>query len=178
MNLPVPAPGRPVPLSVLARVVNTPPPIHYGLLLDGQPGLGLIVFKQPGASTVPVDEAVAQTLAALQNQLPGGARWMPIYRQAHLVSLIGRDLTRNLLIGGALAILVLVWLLGRHHGVWVLALSIPSALLFAVGGLYALGQSLNLLTLGALTVAVGLLADDGIIVLDVGAGVKVVGNGR
>ena len=166
MDIPVPTPGGPLPLAALAHVVKSPPPIHYGLQLDGRPGLGLIVFKQPGASTVPVDAAITNTLAGLQNQLPGGARWVPIYRQAHLVALIGRDLSRNLLIGGALAILVLVWLLGRRQGVGVLALSIPTALLLAIGGLYALGQSLNLLTLGALTVAVGLLADDGIIVVE------------
>ncbi len=166
LAIPVPAPGGPVPLGALARVVNTPPPVHYGLELDGQPGLGLIVFKQADASTIPVDSAVAQTLQQLRNQLPAGVRWIAIYRQAHLVSLIGHDLTRNLAVGGLLAILALIWILGRHHGVGVLALSIPMALLFAIGGLYALGQSLNLITLGALTLAVGLLVDDGIIVLE------------
>ena len=166
LDIPVPAPGGAVPLRALARVLRQPPPLHYGLQLDGQPGLGLIVFKQPGASTIAVDRAVAQTLARLQRQLPAGTRWLPIYRQAHLVSLIGGDLSRNLLIGAALAIAVLLWLLGRRHGVGILALSIPTALLLAIAGLYALGQTLNLLTLGALTVAVGLLADDAIIVLE------------
>ncbi|TAM25116.1 MAG: efflux RND transporter permease subunit [Rhodanobacter sp.] len=166
LAIPVPAPGGPVPVSALARVVNTPPDVHYGLQVDGQPGLALIVFKQPDASTIPVDAAVARTLASLQDQLPRGVQWVPVYRQSHLVSVIGVDLTRNLLIGGALAILVLVWLLGRHHGVGVLALSIPTVVLLTIGGLYALGQSLNLLTLGALTLAVGLLVDDGIIVLE------------
>ncbi|NNM60809.1 MAG: efflux RND transporter permease subunit [Steroidobacteraceae bacterium] len=166
LAIPVPTPGGPVPLGALARVVRTPPPVHYGLALDGKPGLGLIVFKQPDASTVPVDAEVARTLRQLQNQLPAGVRWVAIYRQAHLVSLIGTDLTRNLAVGGLLAILALVWLLGRHQGVGVLAVTIPTALLLAIGGLYALGQSLNLITLGALTLAVGLLMDDGIIVLE------------
>ncbi|HEX7325964.1 MAG TPA: efflux RND transporter permease subunit, partial [Rhodanobacteraceae bacterium] len=93
-------------------------------------------------------------------------RLVTVYRQAHLVSLIGRDLTRDMVIGGVLAILLLVWLLGRQHGVWVLALSIPMSVLFAIGGLYASGHTLNLLTLGALSLAVGLLVDDGIIVLE------------
>lgn len=166
LDIPVPAPGGALPLRALARVVRAPLPVHYGLQLDGQPGLGLIVFKQPGASTIAVDRAVTQTLAQLKEQLPAGAQWLPIYRQAHLVSLIGSDLSRNLLIGAALAIAVLLWLLGRRHGVGILALSIPTALLLAIAGLYALGQTLNLLTLGALTVAVGLLADDAIIVLE------------
>ncbi len=166
LAMPVPTPTGPVPLSALARVVNTPPPIHYGLQLDGHPGLGLIVFKQPGASTIPVNDAVTQAMNRLQDQLPHGVAWVPVYRQAHLVSLIGSDLSRNLLIGGALAILVLMWLLGRHRGMSVLALSIPTAMLLAIGGLYAMGQTLNLMTLGALTLAVGLLVDDGIIVLE------------
>ncbi|MGH8156465.1 MAG: efflux RND transporter permease subunit, partial [Rhodanobacteraceae bacterium] len=166
LAIPVPTPAGPVPIAALARVVNAPPAVHYGVLLDGRPGLGLVVFKQPGASTLPVDAAVAHTLKALQDQLPRGARWVAIYRQGHLVSLIEGDLARDMLIGGVLAILVLIWLLGRHHGVGVLALSIPTAMVLAIGGLYAFGQSLNLLTLGALTVAVGLLVDDGIIVLE------------
>lgn len=166
LAIPVPTPAGPVPLSALARVVNTPPQVHYAVQIDGRPGLGLIVFKQPNASTLPVDAAVAKTLHELRAQLPQGCAWVTVYRQAHLVSLIGRDLTRNMLIGGVLAILVLVWLLGRHHGVWVLALSIPTSILFAIAGLYALGHTLNLLTLGALTLAVGLLVDDGIIVLE------------
>lgn len=155
-----------VPLGALARVARAATPIHSAVALDGHPSLGLIVFKQPGASTLPVDHAVAATLQRLQAELPHGVRWVPIYRQSHLVGLIGSDLGRNLLAGGLLAIAVLLWLLGVHRGVWVLALSIPLSLLLGIAGLYAFGQSLNLLTLGALTVAVGLLADDGIIVLE------------
>ncbi|AOU97205.1 acriflavine resistance protein B [Acidihalobacter yilgarnensis] len=164
--IPVPTANGEVPLGSLARVVRAATPIHSAVELDGHPSLGLIVFKQAGASTIPVDHAVAATLARLQNQLPHGVRWVPIYRQSHLVGLIGSDLGRNLLVGGLLAIAVLLWLLGIHRGVWVLALSIPLSLLLGIAGLYAFGQSLNLLTLGALTVAVGLLADDGIIVLE------------
>lgn len=166
LAIPVPARGGAVPLRALAKVVHRPPDVHYGVQIDGQPGLALVVFKQPDASTTPVDAAVSGTLAVLQHQLPHGVEWVPIYRQSHLVSVIGVDLTRNLVIGGALAIFILVWLLGRHRGVGVLALSIPTVVLLTIGGLYALGQSLNLLTLGALTLAVGLLVDDGIIVLE------------
>lgn len=166
LKIPVSTPTGTVPVAALARVANAPPDVHYSVQLDGHPSLGVVVFKQPGASTVPVDAAVTRTLESLQDQLPKGVRWMTIYRQAHLVGLIGSDLSRDMLIGGVLAILVLVWLLGRHRGVGVLALSIPTVIVLAIGGLYAFGQSLNLLTLGALTMAVGLLVDDGIIVLE------------
>jgi heavy metal efflux system protein len=165
-QVPVPAADSPVPLRALARVIRGPQPIHYALDLDGAPSVALIVFKQPGASTVPVAQAVGKTLDALQDELPAGVRWQRVYDQGYLVALLRSDLGRNLLVGGVLAVAVLFWILGAQSGVWVLAFSIPLALLLAIAGLYALGHTLNLLTLGALTVAVGLLADDGIIVLE------------
>ena len=98
--------------------------------------------------------------------LPAGVHWVHTYDQGHVVHLVGADLGRNLLIGAVLAVAVLVWVLGAGRGIWVLALSIPLSLALAVAGLYTAGQDLNLMTLGALTVAVGLLADDAIIVLE------------
>ncbi len=165
-NIPLPIKSGVIPLRAVARVIHEPEPTHYTVDLDGHSSIAMVVFKQPGASTTPVTQAVENTLHALSGQLPSGARWVQIYNQGHLVHLIGSDLSRNLLVGGILAIAVLFWLLGTHRGVWVLALSIPMALSMGIAGLYAFGQSLNLLTLGALSVAVGLLADDGIIVLE------------
>ncbi len=162
----IPAPGGNIPLGDLARIVRRPMPIHYAVALDGQPTIALLVFKQANASTVPVTRAVARTLHRLADQLPTGAKWTRVYSQGHLVGLIGRDLGRNLIVGGLLAIAVLFLIMGASRGIFVLALSIPMALLMGIAGLYATGQTLNLLTLGALSVAVGLLADDGIIVLE------------
>jgi cobalt-zinc-cadmium resistance protein CzcA len=165
-GVPVRAAAGSIPLGDLARVRHAAVPIYSAALLDGRPTVALVVIKQPGASTLPVTAAVARTLRQLQGELPGGATWQRIYSQGHIVRLIRDDLGRNLLVGGVLAIVVLFWVLGMRRGVWVLALSIPLALLAGVAGLYAAGQTLNLLTLGALSVAVGLLADDGIIVLE------------
>jgi multidrug efflux pump subunit AcrB len=162
----VPGPNGPIPLQSLARVVRASVPTRNAIMLDGRPGVALIVLKQPGASTVPVTRAVQATLVATQDLLPAGVRWLRAYSQGHLVHIVGADLGRNLAIGAALAIAVLFWVLGAGRGMWVLALSIPLSLLLAIAGLYAGGQSLNLMTLGALTLAVGLLADDGIIVLE------------
>lgn len=164
----IPVPGRdgPIALHNLARVVRAPVPTQNAVRLDGQPSIAITVLKQPSASTLPVTRAVQATLNKMQGQLPEGVHWVRTYSQGYLVHLIGMDLGRNLLIGAGLAIAVLLWILGAGRGIWVLAVSIPLSLLLGIGGLYALGQSLNLLTLGALSVAVGLLADDAIIVLE------------
>jgi cobalt-zinc-cadmium resistance protein CzcA len=156
----------PMPLGDLARIVRAPVPTLNKAMLDGAPGVALLVFKQPNASTVPVDRSVQKALNASLSQLPHGVRWINIYSQGHLVHSVGADLGRNLLLGGILAIAVLLWVLGAGRGIWILALSIPLSLLLGIAGLYATGHSLNLMTLGALTIAVGLLCDDGIIVLE------------
>lgn len=165
-QIPIAGPNGPIPLSELTHIVRAPVPTLNAVLLDHRPAIALVVFKQPIASTVPITKSVQATLESSMNQLPAGVKWVSIYDQGHLVHSVGADLGRNLLIGGVLAVAVLLWVLGAGQGIWILAFSIPLSLLLGIAGLYATGQSLNLMTLGALTVAVGLLSDDGIIVLE------------
>ncbi len=165
-QIPVAGKHGPIPLSALAHISRGPVPVHSATLLDGMPTIALTVFKQPGASTVPVTRAIAQTLTETLPQLPHGIRWVRIYDQGHLVGIVGSDLGRNLLVGGVLATAVLFWILGASRGVWNLAVSIPLSLILGIAWLYAAGQSLDLMTLGALSVAIGILADDAIIVLE------------
>ena len=164
--LSVATPEGPVPLRALARVVRSAVPTHNAVALDGRPSVALTVIKQPGASTLAVTRAVQATLDQTLSQLPGGVHWVRTYDQGHLVGIVGADLGRNLLIGAVLAVLVLFWVLGAGRGIVVLALSIPLSLALGIAALHTLGQTLNLMTFGALTVAVGLLADDAIIVLE------------
>lgn len=165
-DIPIASAHGAIPLRQLARIVRAPVPALNAALLDGQPSVALMVLKQPGASTLPVTQSVQRTLAATARELPAGVHWVRIYNQGHLVQLVGTDLLRDLALGGALAIGILLWVLGSGRGIWILALSIPLSVLAAIAWLYAAGQSLNLLTLGALTIAVGLLSDDAIIVLE------------
>ncbi len=162
----VPGPDGPIPLRALARVVRAAVPTRNAVALDGRPSVALTVIKQPGAATIDVTRAVRATINKTLDQLPHGVRWVRIYDQGHIVHLVATDLGRNLFIGMALAIAVLFWVLGAGRGIWVLAFSIPLTLALTTAALYATGQDLNLMTLGALTVAVGLLADDAIIVLE------------
>ena len=163
---PVAGPDGPVALGSLAQIIHATLPTRQRELLDGQPSIALTIFKQQGASTLPVTRAIARKLAALSGELPPGVRFIRIYDQGHLVHAVGADLQRNLFIGGVLAIAVMLFVLGARSGAWLLALSIPVSLLLGIAGLYAAGQSLNLMTLGAITVALGLVADDAIIVLE------------
>jgi cobalt-zinc-cadmium resistance protein CzcA len=163
-QVPVTGPHGPIPLGALARIVHGTEPVQQRELLDGEPAIALTIFKQQGASTLPVTRALASATHAVP--LPAGVSIVPIYNQGHLVGATSDDLRRNLLIGGALAIAGLLAVLGVGSGAWLLALSLPASLLLGIAGLYATGQSLNLLTFGAIIVALGLVADDAIIVLE------------
>jgi cobalt-zinc-cadmium resistance protein CzcA len=164
--IPVQGAQGPIPLGDLARVVRKAIPTHNAVELDGRRSVALTIIKQPGAATTAVTHEVQATLRKSAGELPPGVRWVRIYNQGRIVHMIGVDLGRNLLIGMALAVAVLFWVLGAGRGIWVLAFSIPLSLALAIATLYFTGQNLNLMTLGALTVAVGLLADDAIIVLE------------
>lgn len=165
-DLAVATPKGPVPLRALARVVRSVVPTHNAVALDGHPSVALTVTKQPGASTLAVTKAVQEVLGQTLAQLPPGVRWVQTYDQGHLVGIVGADLGRNLAIGALLAVAILFWVLGAGRGIFALALSIPLSLALGIAALHTLGQDLNLMTFGALTVAVGLLADDAIIVLE------------
>jgi len=155
-----------VPLSVIAQIKHLPIPTHNAALLDRESSVIITVFKQPEASTLPVTKAVAKVLKEHTQELPKGTKWIKIYSQGHLVKLIGSDLGRNLIVGGLLAIAVLFLILGAGRQVLILSITIPLSLLLAVAGLYWSGHTLNLLTFGALTIAIGLLVDDSIIVFE------------
>ncbi len=165
-RIPVAARAGPIPLRALAHVVRAAEPTHSAVSLDGRPSVALSVIKQPGASTVAVTRAIRAVLEETRTQLPPGVRWVQTYDQGRLVARVGADLGRNLLLGAALAVLVLFWALGAGRGIVILACSIPLSLALAVAALRALGQDLNLMTFGALSVAVGLLADDAILVFE------------
>ena len=163
-QIPVMGPHGPIALGALARILHSTVPVRQRELLDGEPAIALTIFKQQGASTLPVTQALAEAVKAVP--LPSGVTVLRIYSQGHLVGAVSADLRCNLVIGGVLAIAGLLAVLGVSSGAWLLALSIPASLLLGIAGLYATGQSLNLLTFGAIIVALGLVADDAIIVLE------------
>ncbi len=165
-QLSVPTNAGTVPLEALAHIERAGIPEHHAVELDGHSTVALRVVKQAGVSTTEVDAAIQRVLHETLSALPQGVHWIPLYRQGHLVQQIETDLGRNLLLGAFFAILVLYAVLGSGRQVMVLAFSIPLSLLLGIAGLHALGQDLNIMTLGALTVAVGLLADDAIIILE------------
>jgi cobalt-zinc-cadmium resistance protein CzcA len=124
------------------------------------------VVKQFGADTVKVAEGVRRALPELQKSMPKGVSLLVAYDQAELVSSALSGVGRAVLIGGVFVVLVLLFLLGNLRAALLVTLTIPLSIAIAGLLLDRMDIGLNTMTLGGLAIAVGLLVDASIIVVE------------
>jgi CzcA family heavy metal efflux pump len=162
-----PLPGRdgvPVPLSAVADVDEGPAVPVGDALINGEPGILLLVFKQPGVNVPAVTRAVEDALRSVVRVLPPGVRIEEaMFRQASFIEHAVGNLRLALLAGAVLVLIVLVLFLGNLRTALVSVVAIPLSLLAAVAILRAAGATLNTMVLGGLAIAVGEVVDDAII---------------
>jgi CzcA family heavy metal efflux pump len=143
------------------------PPIGASLI-DGRPGIQIIVSAQYGANTVKVAAGVDRVIAELNRELaPDGITIRgDVFRPARFIQTALGNLGEALIIGGLLVTGVVFLFLWNLRMVLIALTAIPLSLLAAAVTMNALGYSLNTMTLGGLAIAVGLLVDDAVIVLE------------
>ncbi len=156
----------PVLLSDIATVSRTTQLTTILATGNGKPAVILNVIKQPEANTVQVADEVHQALADLQRTLPRGVETSLFYDQSQIVQESEASVIESIAIGGALALIVLMLFLGNLRAAAIVLLLLPLSLLITFSLMKALGQTLNIMTLGALAVALGLVIDDGIVVVE------------
>ena len=158
--------GGPIPLSAVADVFEG---AEDRLLRVSGPGgetVLLSVARLPGASTPEVVRQVQATAAELSRSLPPGVALAPVYDQALLVNESIASVRDAILIGVALCVVVIALFLRDLRGGLAAALSVPLTLGATFLPLGPLGQTLNLMSLGGLAVAIGLVIDDAIVVVE------------
>jgi len=156
--------GHVVRVADVGHIYDGTVPERYRVSVDRLPAVVFTVQKQLGASTMNVSRQVSDALAA--TPLPEGVRVRKFYDQSEIIGLAYRNMRDNLLIGALLAVGTLVWVLGHSRSTWIVAVTIPLAVLGTFSLLHIFGMGLNLITLAALTVAIGLIDDDSVIVLE------------
>ncbi|MFI9530151.1 efflux RND transporter permease subunit [Micromonospora rosaria] len=158
--------ARPVRLADVATVTVTEAPATSLTRTDGRPSLGVALTMGTGGSSAHISEQVHERLPDLRDALGEGAALTVVSDFGPSV----RDSVQGLLVKGALgmvmAVLVIVLFLRSLRSTVVAAVSIPLSLVIALIVLWQQGLSLNVLTLGALTIAVGRVVDDSIVVLE------------
>ncbi|CAM3331756.1 Swarming motility protein SwrC [Arthrobacter ulcerisalmonis] len=133
---------------------------------NGAETLAVSVTKKPEGDTVAISHAVRDSLADLETELGSNAKFTPVFDQAPFIEKSIKDLTTEGLLGLGFAVAVILVFLMSARSTLVTAVSIPLSLLITFIGLSATGYSLNILTLGALTIAIGRVVDDSIVVIE------------
>jgi len=133
---------------------------------DGKPAALLNITRQPGGSTLELADSVAALARAMRPTLPAGVTLKPVYDQAALVRDAMTSVRDAMIIGAILAVIIL--LLFLHHGriTAISASSIPLTLAISVFAMYLIGQTFNLMTLGAMAIAIGLVIDDSVVITE------------
>ncbi len=158
--------GRPVLLGDVAKISEGRRPRHYIVRGDGLPAVALIVRKQRGASTARVVSAVDDAMGELENILPPGSIIKKFYDQSEIISESRHEIIQNLIVGAALAVVVLYFFLGSLSATLIVAGTIPITLLATVALMRILGLTFNIITMTALTLAIGMIVDDAIVVAE------------
>jgi len=132
----------------------------------GTPAMALIVQKQSGANTVNAIKAVHDRLKMVQPQLPSDVEIHTVLDNSEHIFAMIRSLAEAAVVAGILVVVICFLFLRRFRSSLVVTLAIPFSLIGAFIGLYAMGYTLNVVSLMALSIAVGMVVDDAIVVLE------------
>jgi len=158
--------GQVLTLGQIATIREGRAPHHSEIRAQDVPAMAIFVRKQPSASTITVERAVEAELERARSLLPAGARIGKFYDQSEVLVEARRAIVHDLIAGAVLAVLVLWFFLGAARPTLAVALTIPLSLLATLAVLWLAGQSLNVITMAALTLAVGMIVDDAIVVTE------------
>jgi CzcA family heavy metal efflux pump len=158
--------GAPVHINDIGTVSDSVMPVYTVVTSDGKPSVLLSIFRQPDSNTVQVANAVHDEVASLRKTLPPGVNLRPFYDQSELVNDSIKSVRDAILIGLVLASLIMVLFLRDWGTSLVAGLVIPATIGVTFIALRILGESFNLMTLGGLAAAVGLVIDDAIVVVE------------
>ncbi len=160
------AAGAPVRVADVASVQPAMLPIYTTVTANGKNAVLINIARQPSSNTVAVADAVSAEIAQLRQKLPQGVRLEPFYDQSQLVRDSISSVRDAIFIGLILACIILFLFLRDWTSSLIAGLVIPVTVAVTILVLWAIGQSFNLMTLGGLAAAIGLVIDDAIVVVE------------
>ena len=158
--------GTPVRVGDVATVERATMPVYTTVTANGKNAVLVNITRQPSSNTVAVANAVAEQIALLRPKLPPGVTMQPYYDQSQLVRDSIRSVRDAILIGLILACIILYLFLRDWRSSLIAGLVIPVTVATTVLFLWIIGESFNLMTLGGLAAAIGLVIDDAIVVVE------------
>jgi HAE1 family hydrophobic/amphiphilic exporter-1 len=158
--------GRPIHLSDVAQVVDGVQDVDSSAMWNGERTVLLALSKQSGTNTVAVVDSILSRLEDIQKELPSGFV-LEVQRDGSSVIRTGTEaVTEHLILGSLFAALVVLLFLGNLRSTLIAALAIPTSIVGTFALMKLQGYTLNTITLLALALAVGIVIDDAIVVLE------------
>lgn len=158
--------NRVVRLSDVATVLDSVENINQGSWLDGKQSIALAVQRQPGSNTVAVVDAIKAKLPEIEAALPAQMHISVVNDVSRSIRDAVADVQKTLGITIALVVLVIFLFLGQFWATMIPGLAVPLSLVATFAAMYAFGFSIDNISLLALTLAVGLVVDDAIVMLE------------
>jgi len=158
--------GVPIRIADIGDVQQSVMPVYTIVTANGTPAVLLNIFRQPDSNTVAVADAATAELNQIRQTLPKGVKVQTFYDQSILVRDSINSVRDAILIGLILAAIILVLFLRDWGSSLVAALVIPATIAITLIAMRLMGQGFNLMTLGGLAAAVGLVIDDAIVVVE------------
>ncbi len=158
--------GAPVRVADVADVRQGTEPVYTTVTANGVPSVLVSITRQISSNTVAVADGVNAEVAELEKALPPGVHLMPFYDQSDLVRESIASVRDAIFIGLVLACIILFLFLRDWSSSLVAGLVIPVTVAVTILFLWIIGQSFNLMTLGGLAAAIGLVIDDAIVVVE------------
>ncbi|MBA2123410.1 hypothetical protein B9J78_00455 [bacterium Unc6] len=158
--------GKPIYLEDIAVISDTHKELRGHSRVDRRDGLLIAINRESGANTVRIAQRVEEELIRLKKDLPADIRLHELFNQAKFIRASISGVVSSGLWGGLAAIFVLFLFLRKLRPTITIALAIPLAGLATFIPIYSLGYTLNMMTLGGLALAVGMLLDNAIVVIE------------
>jgi HAE1 family hydrophobic/amphiphilic exporter-1 len=158
--------GQTIRISDVAIVRDSIKDMTIDEKINGQTGIRLFVQKQSGANTVAVAEKIMSEIERIEPTLPADIKFDLIFNSADFISNSIDNLTETLMYAFLFVILVVLLFLGRWRATFIIVLTIPISLITAFIFLGMTGSSINIISLTSLSIAIGMVVDDAIVVLE------------
>jgi HAE1 family hydrophobic/amphiphilic exporter-1 len=158
--------GNNVYLKDVAVVRDTIRETKLDTRINGLQGMTMYVQKQSGGNTVKVTKEIEKTLETLKKDLPADVKIEKLFDSATFIKDSISNLTHTLLYAAIFVVLVVLFFLGRWRATLIIIVTIPISLVVAFIYLFITGESVNIISLTSLSIAIGMVVDDAIVVLE------------
>jgi CzcA family heavy metal efflux pump len=158
--------GQPLRVRDLGRVIVSHEDRTKAIRSDGKNAVAITVFRQPGGNALAISSTLNTVLADAKKSTPAGIEITPVYDQGNLVRTAVANVRDAILYGALFSVIILLLFLKSIRATLIASLAIPLSLLISFLFLYLVGDTLNLMSLGGLAIAIGLIIDDTVVVIE------------